>query len=139
MQTPLLRREGGEHLIRPASPTCARIISADIPVAIATQRRRKQPDRRLLKSEGSTACRLERPRERIRQIACFDEAVCEDAVQACPFFSRVRTGAAMSEIVELQTVAVDVVQFVFDLATFHPKVNRVGPVAFANSANVAGR
>jgi hypothetical protein len=53
------------------------------------------------KSEGSTTRWRERPRERIGQIACFDQAVGKDAVQARPFFSRVRTKPAMSEVVEL--------------------------------------
>ncbi len=45
----------------------------------------------------------------------------------------------MSEVVELQRIALDVVQLVFGLAAFHPKVNRVGPVTFANRPDMFRR
>jgi len=58
-------------------------------------------------------------------------------VQARPFFSGVRTWRAVRKVVELQRIALDIVQLILGLAASHPKVNRVGPVAFANRADVA--
>src|SRR5277367_1914149 len=82
---------------------------------------------------------LERPRKRIRQIAGLDEAVGEDAVKARPFFSGVWRRRAVREVVELQPIALDVVQLVLDLAALHPEVNGVGPIAFASRTDVARR
>src|SRR5580704_4491707 len=82
---------------------------------------------------------LERPCKRIRQIASLDEAVGQDAVQARPFFSGVWRRRAVREVVELQRIALDVVQLVFDLAALYPEINGVGPIAFASRADMAGR
>src|SRR5580692_10798716 len=82
---------------------------------------------------------LQRPRKRIRQIASLDEAVGQDAVQARPFFSGVWRRCAVREVVELQRIALEVVQLVVDLAALHPDANGVGPLAIASRAEMARR